>query len=460
MQHCLSLPEIASIICGHLEDEGSFKGLSALAQTSRTFSEPAQDAIWREISSLKPLIRCMPEDLWRENDDELDFDDAIQAFQRSILPTDWPRFERNAKRVRIINYLEDDEMESEDYQMLVLAAWARSLFPALRTPTGLEYVSDGAEIVSEAICRFTELETLSMPSLSRSAFRHAAALPTLKTLTLHLESEVQSFLHLPSDSPHFPALRVLKVEPLLLTDCLPIIKLIYSNLRSLEIAYQDQNNPSSDWLAVTQTIEKRFLASSLATIQIHPYKKPPSSKPPAANRISIEHIHPLFTFHNLESLKIEVFGEVNLGDVALEQMAKTWPKLKSLVLSDFTTSSEPRATLASLKAFALHCKNLEKLQFSFDARRHYSTETIPRVYNTSLKFLGVSRSPLRSATDVAAFLSDIFPRLQTIECPYRVDGGVDKIRDTWNRVLGLHKVFVAVRAQEAARFAAGIPPMA
>jgi hypothetical protein len=78
MHVCLSIPEILDIICNELAPSDDLDGvynhdlasLAALARTSRTFSEPALNAIWCGLPTLVPLLRCMPSDLWGEMDME------------------------------------------------------------------------------------------------------------------------------------------------------------------------------------------------------------------------------------------------------------------------------------------------------------------------------------------------------------------------------------------------------
>lgn len=59
-QRVFYLPEVLRMLCDELNE----KDLLSAALTSRTFSEPALDRIWRNIRSLDPIIACLPEDLW------------------------------------------------------------------------------------------------------------------------------------------------------------------------------------------------------------------------------------------------------------------------------------------------------------------------------------------------------------------------------------------------------------
>ena len=70
MHVALLIPELLGSILGYLEDTPQFPGehtygpgrkaLAALASTCRALSEPALDALWRRLYTLKPLMLCVP----------------------------------------------------------------------------------------------------------------------------------------------------------------------------------------------------------------------------------------------------------------------------------------------------------------------------------------------------------------------------------------------------------------
>ena len=65
--------------------------------TCKVCLDPGLDEVWREIESFKPLIACLPEDIWME--------------QKIIVPSNWPE--------------EEEEEEEEEYTMLVSALWLK-----------------------------------------------------------------------------------------------------------------------------------------------------------------------------------------------------------------------------------------------------------------------------------------------------------------------------------------------
>ncbi|KAF8628103.1 hypothetical protein AX17_006044, partial [Amanita inopinata Kibby_2008] len=66
----LSCPDTVRLICEEMRKLDRTT-LVALCLTSRDFQELALDNIWYELGGherLGPLVRCMPEDLWKEED--------------------------------------------------------------------------------------------------------------------------------------------------------------------------------------------------------------------------------------------------------------------------------------------------------------------------------------------------------------------------------------------------------
>jgi hypothetical protein len=71
MHKCLSISEVVSKVCLQLvcdvpyASNGQYPGtLAAFAATCRAISEPALDTLWHTQSTIAPLLRCMPSDLW------------------------------------------------------------------------------------------------------------------------------------------------------------------------------------------------------------------------------------------------------------------------------------------------------------------------------------------------------------------------------------------------------------
>ena len=78
MHRCLLISEVVVNIAQEIvnddkrwEKPTAWDSLAKLARTCRMFSEPSLDLLWRAQGSLIPLLRTMPADLWRVDDEIL-----------------------------------------------------------------------------------------------------------------------------------------------------------------------------------------------------------------------------------------------------------------------------------------------------------------------------------------------------------------------------------------------------
>lgn len=76
MHRCLQIPEILSLIFNetYVEDVDKLGDTSSLSAVCKLFHEVGSPVLWSTLWSLRPLIKCMPDDVWQEEDDEGDSD--------------------------------------------------------------------------------------------------------------------------------------------------------------------------------------------------------------------------------------------------------------------------------------------------------------------------------------------------------------------------------------------------
>ncbi|RDB21734.1 hypothetical protein Hypma_010795 [Hypsizygus marmoreus] len=144
MHRCLYISEILSLVCDNvLEENGYTPGLRTLAgvaRTCRAFSDPALDLLWRSRSSIAPLIRVMPDDLWMECE-SLQQGRRVKVikYRRALEDSDWSRFEYYGSKIRdltqfsyfALNYFE--EVVHEDVFMAITGYRpVRTILPKLR----------------------------------------------------------------------------------------------------------------------------------------------------------------------------------------------------------------------------------------------------------------------------------------------------------------------------------------
>ena len=67
MHHTLRISEVLSHIFDYAlltPDDGRLSALRSLALTCKAFEDPALTILWRNMVSLVPLVKCLPEELW------------------------------------------------------------------------------------------------------------------------------------------------------------------------------------------------------------------------------------------------------------------------------------------------------------------------------------------------------------------------------------------------------------
>ncbi|KAI0648381.1 hypothetical protein C8Q79DRAFT_905700 [Trametes meyenii] len=106
---CLNVPELQHIIFDIiLHQPGGHATIAALARTSRRFLDVALDTLWCTQSSLVPLVKCFPQELWTVKRDI----DGFRVFDlvSEPKPEDWARVKLYASRIRELTFDESVDM--------------------------------------------------------------------------------------------------------------------------------------------------------------------------------------------------------------------------------------------------------------------------------------------------------------------------------------------------------------
>ncbi|KAL1702703.1 hypothetical protein EV121DRAFT_209414 [Schizophyllum commune] len=147
-----------------------------------------------------------------------------------------------------------------------------------------------------------------------------------------------------------------------------------------------------------------------------------SSDLPAEQSVSLHLLRPLLPFSHLARFILPVTSniEIALDDDAVDSLARAWPRLEVLEVYTVRRPSSappPVCTINALSSFARHCPLLRLLGMELDATvvRALDPSVVP--VQSSLWQLQVYHSPIESPADVAAFLSTLFPNLESIEVP-------------------------------------------
>ncbi|KAJ7291672.1 hypothetical protein C8J57DRAFT_1458430 [Mycena rebaudengoi] len=425
MHHFFSIPDLVELLC---EEEGypyprvHCKDLAALARTATVFHHPALDVMWRHQYTPMNVILCMPVDLWESEEsarNESDF-----ALARPITPSDLECPLLYSKRVksmsmtpceltldlfRILEVMKPflpqgiffpnlrqldlclkDERGDTILPYLSLAfvtsicleLESRSslpdlpLYPALKRLDIFSGSPDPAHLLtssstSTCVRKLTQIEELALPTLDRAAYDHLSTLPTLRSLSL-TERARDPLPFIPPGGTHvFP-----------------------SASTSLDTIYDTCiHNGGGEWVL------EHSVAVSKAKVG------------PDFDGRTLSH---LLCFSKLREVDISVRGAFLLDDAAVWDMARAWPNLVKLKLTD-DSSSPPITMLASLRAFATHCPELITLALTFDATVVPPSSDEQPVLHNKLSGLYVWSSPISSPTLVGRFLAGIFPNIERTE---------------------------------------------
>jgi hypothetical protein len=121
----------------------------------------------------------------------------------------------------------------------------------------------------------------------------------------------------------------------------------------------------------------------------------------------------LLCFSHLREVTIHLRGKFLVDNAAVWDMARAWPNLVRLRLSD--ESVPPIMTLASLRAFATHCPELFSIGLTFDATTLPPSSDDQPLVQKKLLSLQVFYSPISSPALVGRFLAGIFPNIEQIQ---------------------------------------------
>ncbi|KAJ3572418.1 hypothetical protein NP233_g3091 [Leucocoprinus birnbaumii] len=197
MHRCLCVPEILSLICAEFSSDCPYSlptrdgnALASLARTSKSWSEPALEVLWRSIDGIEKLFPEL-QSLLHEDEPEM------LSLQRCLTAAEMNVFKKNAARIR--DFEESDGKYNALYPVLFGYGYGSSLLPNLRrlnwqvsTPEAFPYfrlllcpnlkelrLCIQEEIVFEQL---NSLKTLSIPSSSPTV----GPLPKISQLELCL----------------------------------------------------------------------------------------------------------------------------------------------------------------------------------------------------------------------------------------------------------------------------------
>ncbi|EIW78121.1 hypothetical protein CONPUDRAFT_156131 [Coniophora puteana RWD-64-598 SS2] len=134
MHRCLLILEVLSEICSHLSLQGEDSSLVSFARTCQALHGPALNQLWSCLTDFTPLVKCLPEDVWRET---AHGSKKVLSIKRSLRVADWERFRVYSTRVHHLCHSQNNlpsitQVPSSVFVALSSPTLAGPLFPNLR----------------------------------------------------------------------------------------------------------------------------------------------------------------------------------------------------------------------------------------------------------------------------------------------------------------------------------------
>ena len=335
--------------------------------------------------------------------------------------------------------------------------------PALKNLTFLFRSSNSKSRrdISSVICQWNWLQSLTVNDLTQEALKHLATISSLRTLSLNsLEDLTRSYdQHLPivmrNPTSGYPALQISSISCRTMDAAIAFVQLLSSSpVENLDIQVVDLCYPRQ-WRELFHTISRHIYHSSLEELILQ--ESGNALDPPKALYSDIG-LEALTVFTNLQDVDIQPTFGIQLTSDTVNRLADAWPKICHLELGNtYPSSRSPIIKTEDLTPFAQRCPKLEYLGIVFDAQ-NVQLRSSPGLFNNTLTTLSVADSPINAPVIVSAFLSDIFPRIESIIFENNWRGSPDRDpEDTteaammWGKAERLLQEFAKVRLQERSR---------
>ncbi|KAG2109936.1 uncharacterized protein F5147DRAFT_772785 [Suillus discolor] len=484
--------------------------LLALALTCKLFTEPALNILWRHLGGIEPLIRCLPQSLWKQHRGRLEF-------QRAMTLKDWTIFCKYNHRVRSLlnqchqQYSRDMKYGAEIWRALSCPPFSLPLLPNLTSLTWteasdetLQYIQlfvtpkltmlnissvhflvpftfgpseqsiflsiakscpsishfdfdfgrdtdDSTESVGDTLQLWSQLTSVKTGTLPEAAILHLSNLPSLRILKFTLPSilisaDTQKLLQ----RPMFCALQELNISSRNMVFLDAFLKELTIAPKIVSFTIKDGVGSARALPDMISRISNACAYNSLQQVQLIITARPPDLE----TSIEAASFQPLLAFRNLREFCFVVGCVVRMDDAALLQMAKAWPLLEDLSITGYPHSSHqvtPHAFVLLLR----HCPHLVSVAIPVD----WSTidmSAIPRdvpyqgFSHNALSRLAFEGSKIENPISIAAFISAIAPNVSSIQGDdedYYEDDVFSEHYPSWKMVQDLIPALPIIREQ-------------
>ena len=124
MHPCLRVDEIIRLVAYELVDSGAEGTAASLARCCKSFGEPVSDELWDAQERLTPLLKCLPEDTWKDSGKfvsrPITFSPSAvihqtwKTFKRTPTKAEWAGFRKYALKMRNLQLDASEDPEISD----------------------------------------------------------------------------------------------------------------------------------------------------------------------------------------------------------------------------------------------------------------------------------------------------------------------------------------------------------
>ncbi|KAJ3996158.1 hypothetical protein F5050DRAFT_168317 [Lentinula boryana] len=484
--HDMLNTDLISLICEELEpgtsrashhmlrtrdDINCRKGLLSLALTSKAFLEPALNVLWRQITSVEPLLSVLPDTMILN---------GKKMIVEQIAPSSWDRLHYYARKVREFEQQDPSNVHESVYAIL---GQSKPIFPNLvelraglqistnsliffltssisnvsipwltRMPSndldlgpslallasknpGLKFLSISSAAVSgisSSLRCFRNLRTLvlgRLPQYEPDYVQILASLDDLTSLTLTLPRD--DILEYGSIQNGFPSLERLSIVGFT-SNLRKFLKVVSpSILQDLSLEWVESPVLVADAFSVTNTL-RRF--PSLQKLKI---ERATSLFADDLDRSDYWALFtPLLQLNQLQSLTYS--SPLILTDELTARIASSWPHIVSLYFNAVVWLEVP--PVSSLAHFVRGCRNLRYLRYPIQVDVPTGTAPPePTLFMHPLWFFHCSKNDdVSDPPSLALALHQLFPDLKSVTG----DG------DGWDEVEAILKSYHFILAQD------------
>jgi hypothetical protein len=311
---------------------------------------------------------------------------------------------------------------------------------------------------SSVICQWNTLRSLAVIDLTQEALEHLATIPCLQRLSFtSLKGATRGCdqrLPIVTRNPAggYPALRFLSISCSAMEVAIAFAQLLSSSpVEDLHISVVDHCYPPQ-WRELFNTISCHIDHISLQNLRLKETRLNLDQESEWSNlEVGLE---ALAVFSDLQNVNVQPSLGIMLTSDTANRLAAAWPHIERLELGNLCSSFKPLSLIIEdLVPFAKYCPKLWFLGIVFDARDIQLTSPRPSrsLFSNTLTSLSVGDSPIESPALVAAFLSGLFPSIDSItfDCDWRDPGGdPEEATDDgkmWDEVERLLKISSKVR---------------